>query len=315
MKYLDFYKRRGLETQDQVFDYLMETMRPSIIGWEFFVSWKKVRRGISDVNTELNILNSLLGSKNITEDFKNIVKEYPKVREALPLLIATRTKKLAGMDIVLNALKDEVFKVGHLFNSKITLNDKDEAALINFFIASGLMEMFEDRTIKNLVDYCYGVEVGLDSNGRKNRSGTMMQDRVEVILSAFCREHLIEYIAQAGKDKIKEAWGIDIPVYKSDRKYDFVVRNKYGNIFMIETNFYGGGGSKLKSTAGEYKTLQVFLRESGISLVWITDGLGWTSCKIPLSESFQEVDYVLNLKMLSEAALYFLAQPASERSL
>ena len=93
-----------------------------------------------------------------------------------------------------------------------------------------------------------------------------------------------------------------MPVDKSSRRYDFAVHNGQ-SLYLIETNFYGGGGSKLKATAGEYKALQDYLRKSGHTFIWITDGLGWKTTIRPLEEAFNHIDFVLNLAFVESGVL------------
>ena len=167
---------------------------------------------------------------------------------------------------------------------------------------SGIGELLKDKKIKNLLDYATGVEVGLDSNGRKNRGGTLMESLVEDFVAETCSELNIGYMAQATASKIKRDWNIDIKVDKSSRIIDFAI-NKNGKLYFIECNFYGGGGSKLKSTATEYVEMNKFWTEQGIEFIWVTDGAGWKSTLKPLREFFDKADYLLNLEMLKNDVL------------
>jgi type II restriction enzyme len=167
---------------------------------------------------------------------------------------------------------------------------------------TGLGDLVKDKKIKNLVDYVTGVEVGLDSNGRKNRGGTMMENIVETFVKDTCVELRLEYLPQATANKIKEKWNIHVAVDKSSRQIDFAINNK-GKLFFVECNFYGGGGSKLKSTATEYIEMNRYWNNQGIEFIWITDGAGWKSTLRPLREYFDKADYLLNLEMLKGKAL------------
>jgi len=159
-----------------------------------------------------------------------------------------------------------------------------------------------DKKIKNLVDYATGVEVGLDSNGRKNRSGKLMENLVEDFIRKISNDLKIKYIPQATAKKIKAYWNIEIIVDKSSRIIDFAI-NKNGKLFFIEVNFYGGGGSKLKSTATEYVKMNEYWNNQGVEFIWITDGAGWKSTLNPLREYFDKADYLLNLEMLKNDVL------------
>jgi type II restriction enzyme len=154
----------------------------------------------------------------------------------------------------------------------------------------------------SLKDYSYGVEVGLDTNGRKNRGGTIMEDLVEVILKSVYNLTDNEIISQSNSSVVKQKWGITLPVDKSERRPDFVIY-KNEKLFWIETNFYSGGGSKLKSTCGEYKKLYDFCNDNNVQMIWITDGFGWTTTKDPLRETFNHTDYIFNLNMIKDGIL------------
>jgi len=152
-----------------------------------------------------------------------------------------------------------------------------------------------------VVDYCFGVEVGMDTNARKNRTGKSMESIVEKIIQKFSKENNLEYIPQATQTKIKGKWGVKMELDKTNRIFDFAIFNKSKNkIYIVETNFYGGGGSKLKSTAGEYQYLYDLLSKQGIDLIWITDGLGWKTTKKSLFETFLHNDYLLNIELVKQ---------------
>jgi len=301
MKYLEFYKKKGLKG-DEVFDYFMENTRTSIKTWDYFVNWEKVNGGIDKVKIELNILNSLIGSENLEKDFIELLKEYPKVVRVFPILLAVRESKLEILkDYNQLRLNYDVFD----FETDVDISEESAKNYFIFIKKSGLIELFENKKIKNFVDYVFGVEVGLDSNGRKNRGGTLMENVVEAFISSFSNKNNdIKYIPQATASKIKDAWGVDVKFDKSSRSYDFAIFNsKSKKLFLIETNFYNGGGSKLKSVCGEFKTLFRDLDKQGINLIWITDGKGWDSTKRPLEESFNQIDYLFNLEMLEDGIL------------
>jgi len=298
MKYLEFYKKKGLK-EDEIFNYFMENIRTSIKTWDYFVNWEKVNQGIEKVKIELNILNSLIGADNLEKEFVALIQEYPKVIKILPILLAVRDNKLEIMKNYekLN-LNYDIFD----FQTNKKINEKEAENYFIFLKKSGLVQLFENKKIKNFVDYVFGTEVGLDSNGRKNRGGTLMENIIEVFVEDFAKNNKnIQYISQAKASKIKEAWGIEVKFDKSSRSYDFAIFNSTTKkLFLIETNFFNGGGSKLKSVCGEFKTLFRDLDNQGINLIWITDGKGWESTKKPLEESFDQLNYLFNLRMLEE---------------
>ena len=174
--------------------------------------------------------------------------------------------------------------------------------MIEFAKSTGFLELLQTKRIKSIVDYVIGVEVGLGSNGRKNRGGKSMETIVEFFVKDICQRNQFEYIKEATAKKVKQEWGLTLEVDKSSRRIDFIVKNN-SKMFLIETNFYSGGGSKLKSTAGEYKAMYEFWKKYGHEFIWITDGYGWKSTRLPLEETFEYINYILNLEMVSKGLL------------
>jgi len=290
MKYLNTYKKLGLENdENMVFDYFIKSLKESIFTWEYFVDWIKINKNTKNIEKELNILNYLIGKENIEKEFLNLIKEYPNVKKVLPILLAVRENKLKEIQIITdfdNFTYEEVYTIfyGRALPSK-------EEKLMKFFNNSGLKEIFKNKRIKNLVDYCYGVEVGLDTNARKNI--------VEEYIKKFATKFNLSYLVQITKSKIENSWNYSITVDKYNRVFDFSILDKDKNkIFLIEVNYYSGGGSKLKATAGEYIELSNILKKQDIELIWITDGYGWKTAKNPLFETFSNNDYVFNLELL-----------------
>ncbi|HNW96448.1 MAG TPA: type II restriction endonuclease [Candidatus Paceibacterota bacterium] len=276
------------------FNKLITTFKSSIKTWDYFVNWKKVFVNISDLEIVLNKLNYLLGKDNLREEFKKLYKTNPDIIKALPVLLAVRENKLEVFDKVTK--NSEFFD----FSGKEQEPDK----YFKFLEKSGLSRLFQKDGVKNLVDYVMGVEVGLDSNGRKNRGGILMEEIVATFISEFCRNNGYEYLFQARATSIKSKWGVDIKVDKSERSFDFAVFNpKNKKIKLFETNFYNGGGSKLKAVCGEFKNLFDELKKQNIDFIWITDGLGWHTAQRPLEETYNHNDYIFNLNMLEVGIL------------
>ena len=249
-------------------------------------------------------MNILIGKNNIEQELINLVLEYPRVRKVLPILVAIRNNKLKDLKIIDNfdELKSES-KI-RIFNPNIKLNNELREDLVNYFRESGLKDIFQNKDVKNIVDYCFGVEVGMDTNARKNRTGKSMESIVEKIIKKFSEDNNLDYIIQATQSKIKEKWNFNITLDKTDRKFDFAVFSKHKNkIFIIETNYYSGQGSKLSSTANSYKDLFNFLKKQGIEFIWITDGLGWKNVKNSLFETFLHNDYLFNIEFIKNGVL------------
>lgn len=276
------------------FNNLITTFKSSIKTWDYFVNWKKVFSNGSDLEIILNKLNYLLGKENLKEEFKKLYSSNPDVVKALPVLLAVRDNKLEVFD---KATKNSEF-----FDFSGTEKDSDK--YYEFLEKSGLAQLFKKDGVKNLVDYVTGVEVGLDSNGRKNRGGTLMEEIVESFIGELCNKNGFEYLSQARSTVIKSKWGVDVKVDKSERSFDFAVFNpKNKKIKLFEVNFYNGGGSKLKAVCGEFKSLYTELKEQNIDFIWVTDGLGWFTTKRPLEETYNHNEYVFNLNMLEAGVL------------
>ena len=302
MKYLKYYENKGVD-EEKVFDYFMSNLRDSIFMWDYFVDFGKVKENIKKIEKELNLLNYLLGKSNLENEFIKLIKEYPNIRRAFPILIAIRKNKLKEVPIIIDIESLESQYKSYILTEPLTDNILDE--LLIFFRESGLKQLFEDKDVKNLPDYCFGVEVGLDTNARKNRTGFLMEKIVGHYLNKYCDNNQdCFYISQANKKHVKDSFNIEIEVDKSNRIFDFVLYNKEKNkIFIIEVNFYSSQGSKLKATAGEYQYLNDFLKKQGIDLIWITDGLCWNSAKSALEETVIHNDYVFNLDMIEKEVL------------
>ena len=276
------------------FNNLITTFKSSIKTWDYFVNWKKVFANSSDLEIALNKLNYLLGKENLKDEFKKLYSSNPDIVKALPVLLAVRENKLEVFD--------KVTKNSEFFDFSGT--EKNSEKYYEFLEKSGLARLFQKDGVKNLVDYVMGVEVGLDSNGRKNRGGSLMEEIVESFVSELCNKNGFEYLSQARSTAIKSKWGVDVKVDKSERSFDFAVFNpKNKKVKLFEVNFYNGGGSKLKAVCGEFKSLHTELKDQNIDFIWITDGLGWFTTKRPLEETYNHNDYVFNLNMLEAGIL------------
>jgi hypothetical protein len=276
------------------FNNFISTLKNSIKTWDYFVNWNKVFSNSSEIEIILNKLNYLLGKDDLKEEFIRLYSSNPDIVKAFPVLLAVREKELE--------IYDKKDKTSQFFN--FSKKDKSAEEYYEFFEKSGIIKLFKDKKIKNLVDYTIGVEVGLDSNGRKNRGGKLMESIVEAFVSDFCKEKGFEYIAQARSTEIKAKWNMTVMVDKSERSFDFAIFNpKTKNLKLIETNFYNGPGSKLKAVCGEFKSLYTELKNQNIDFIWVTDGLGWRSINRPLEEVYNHNDYIFNLTSLEKGIL------------
>jgi type II restriction enzyme len=304
MKSINFYKDvLRCTNDDQVFDYLLANLKPSNTLWSYFVNWEKVIENTKKIELALNILNYLIGKDNFDDEFRFIIKKNPDVIEVIPALVVRDGENKKKFQILVD-YKSKKLKYDSYDFSKKNLTDDDIEKCLIFVKNTGLKDLIVSKKIKNLVDYMIGIEAGLDSNGRKNRGGHAMEDIVGTFINDVCRKNGYKYLKEANAEKIKTELGRNVTVDKSSRRYDFVIDNKK-DLFLIETNFYGGGGSKLKSTAGEYRNLYDVLKNKH-KFIWITDGIGWRKTSKPLRETFEYNDYLFNLSMLEKGILKFL---------
>lgn len=277
------------------FDEWINNFKSSISNYSYYADFKKIYKNVDKVKVELNILNSLIGSKTIEQDFKNIMLKYPETLECIPLLLAVRSTEIF--------VKDEINE--YLFDFKKMVYSMDD--YVRFMQESGLFDLLQNHIINNLYDYVLGIEVGLDSNGRKNRGGHLMEDLVEKYIkeSGFVKD--VNYFKEMYLNDIEKRWNIDLSSLSgnnvSTKRFDFVIKTPK-QIYLIETNFYASSGSKLNETARSYEMLAKKAKEiDGITFIWITDGLGWHDAKNNLKETFNGLETMYNINDLESGIL------------
>ena len=277
------------------FNTWLSGFRDSIADYGYYIDFEKVHRNVDSVKIELNILNSLIGSKNIEEDFENLLNKYPEVLKCIPLLLAVRANEIYCQDK----------NGGYLYQFNGLSANSDNYKY--FMRETGLFDLLKNHIVNNLVDYATGVETGLDSNGRKNRGGHLMEDLVESFIqkAGFIKD--VNYFKEMYIHQITDKWDIDLSAIsnkgKMEKRFDFVIKT-HDMIYGIETNFYGSGGSKLNETARSYKTLAWETEEiDGFTFVWFTDGKGWTSARNNLEETFDVMQHIYNIKDLEDGVI------------
>ena len=277
------------------FDEWINNFKSSISNYSYYADFKKIYKNVDKVKVELNILNSLIGSKTIEDDFKNIMLKYPETLECIPLLLAVRSTEIF--------VKDEINE--YLFDFKKMVYSMDD--YVRFMQESGLFDLLQNHIINNLYDYVLGIEVGLDSNGRKNRGGHLMEELVEKYIkkSGFVKD--VNYFKEMYLNDIEKRWNIDLSSLSgnnvSTKRFDFVIKTPK-QIYLIETNFYASSGSKLNETARSYEMLAKKAKViDGITFIWITDGLGWHDAKNNLKETFNELETMYNINDLENGTL------------
>ncbi len=286
------YKDLGFDTFKDYFKHFFDTLLLSNKTYEYFVDWSKVKLSVNRYLRELSLLNSLTkieGGKQQLNYFYSLLVKYPEVVEALPLLIAVRTKN--GKIDIFDPELEEVL----LFEFKKTkVNETTIPIIVKFCIKTGIMDLF--REVKDIYDYLLGVEVGIDTNARKNRSGDifekMCQKKIKNLVSENYRVvnndpnfSLVRIMKDKKDKKVKKIH--DIVIYQLDRP-----------IMVVECNFYNVTGSKPISIAESYVEFYKMAKELNVEFLWVTDGPAWHGMKETLKRSMMEMDWVLNYRML-----------------
>lgn len=277
------------------FDKWFETFIESISSYDYYINFKKVYENISDIEIKLNLLNYMVGKPNIEEVFVEIIKKYPECLECIPILLAVRNKEI------------KIFENEEVIEYNFDRKDENIEKFKYFMKRSGLFNLISKHCINNLVDYVLGVEVGLDSNGRKNRGGHLMEDLVEGYLIKSGLKKDVTYFKEMKISKIEEKWGLDLSAIsnkgKTEKRFDFVIKGE-NKVYGIETNFYFNNGSKLNETARSYKTIALESNEiEKFEFVWITDGYGWKGAKNNLIETYEIMEHLYNINDLKNGII------------
>ena len=277
------------------FDEWLAGFRETIADYKYYVDFGKVYSNVESIRIELNILNSLIGIKDIETEFERIVTKYPEVLKCIPILLAKRELEIKAMDA------DGEF----CYNFRKLSYPLEQYKV--FMRKTGLFDLMENHIIHNLIDYVTGVETGLDSNGRKNRGGHLMEDLVE---SYLVKAGLVKgetYFKEMYIHEIEDKWNVDLSSIsnngQAEKRFDFVVKGA-DRIYGVETNFYSSQGSKLNETARSYKTITLETEELPyFEFVWFTDGKGWNTAKRNLKETFDVLENLYNIKDLESGVV------------
>jgi len=277
------------------FSKWLSNFKSSISNYGYYVDFEKVHKNVDKIKVELNILNSLIGSPNIEADFDEIIKRYPETLKCIPLLLAVRENEIFAID------SDGEYN----YNFKQANYSIEQYKV--FMRKTGLFDLLTKRIVGNLVDYATGVETGLDSNGRKNRGGHLMENLVETYLTNAGLVKNETYFKEMKIGDIEKKWGINLSALTNDgqtvKRFDFVVKTE-ATIYGIETNFYTSSGSKLNETARSYKNIALEAKGiSGFVFMWVTDGKGWNSAKNNLAETFGVMEHLYSIADLDAGVM------------
>lgn len=273
------------------FDEWLAKFTDTINQYDYYTNFAKVYHNVDNLKLEINILNSLIGSKNIASDFRKIIAKYPECLAVVPILLAVRAKEISCQD-ERGAIKYNFAEI-----------EQNVEQYQYFMQKTGLFNLLQQHIISNLYDYVTGVEVGLDSNARKNRGGHQMEDLVE----RYIKSLMVEYYKEMYLTEVEAKWNIDMsPISSagtSTKRFDFVVKTN-STVYGIETNFYTSGGSKLNETARSYKMIAEEAENiTGFEFVWLTDGKGWNSAKRNLHETFDVLNHLYNINDMDNGVL------------
>ena len=268
-----------MHTKEQ-FNIFMSQLKETNTTLDFYCDFEKINNNVETIAIKLNQLNYLIGQEDLDAAIRKLWNENPNVFSIMDILIAVRKtdKKKAIM-------KDGSIKlISQLFD--------DVENVIEYIHGTGLDHVFQNKQVKNLVDYVFGVETGLDTNARKNRSGHLMEGQIAEIFD------------KAGVKYRQEVYSTEyseLNVLGEDKKrFDFVIEASHCK-YLIEVNFYSGGGSKLNEVARAYSELSPKINAlEGFEFVWITDGIGWNSARNKLEEAFYAIPNVYNLTTINE---------------
>ena len=264
------------------------SFRESINQYDYYTDFEKAYENVDKLKVEINILNALIASKNIEKEFADLIKRYPEVLKAIPILLAVREYEIY--------CQDENGAILYRFDK--TIQSVEQYAY--FMRQTGLFDLMENHIISNLYDYVTGVEVGLGSNGRKNRGGHQMEDLVEKYIVSAGYELNKTYFKEMYLSEVEHKWGVDLSSISAEgttaKRFDFVIKTDK-KIYLIETNFYSSGGSKLNETARSYKTIALEASQiPNVDFLWVTDGAGWKSAKSNLEETYKVLVDLYNIK-------------------
>jgi len=300
------YELLGSPSIDQYLEEFIETLLPTNRTYEYYLDWNKITTNINQYVTEISLLDSLIHVEPSERKNKlsEIIFKYPEVVKIIPIIIAVREKNLIVLEV-----GDELLYRKFDFSNRISNQKKlfsadnleDTELIVDFCEKSGILNIFDN--IKDLYTYLIGVEVGLDTNARKNRSGKIFEQIIELYLQKEIKKLGSRYklISEDSSIKIGKSKRIDFVIYKDEKPF-----------VAIECNFYSWSGGKGIEVAGSYSDLQRRFDEKELSFIWITDGPGWKGMRNTLKSSFEDLDYLLNFKIFEKNFIKIMKEITNE---
>ena len=263
------------------FNKFMSQLQETNQTLDFFCDFDKIAANVDNIKLSLCMLNSMIGTTDLRRSVETIWNRDRSAFSVMDILIAVRS---GGKKVVLNSAGDCII-LDKLFTSI--------DGVMEYLEDTGLADLFRHKKINDLVDYVFGIETGLDSNARKNRSGHVMEGMVANILKKNGIKFRQE-VYSTEWPKLQSVLGDD------EKRFDFVVQTSK-KTYLIEVNFYSGGGSKLNEVARSYSDIAPKVNSvPGFEFVWITDGIGWKSAKNKLQEAYSIIPSIYNLTNIKE---------------
>ena len=263
------------------FDKFMSQLQETNQTLDFFCDFDKIAANVENIKLSLCMLNSLIGTTDLRRSVETIWNRDRSAFSVMDILIAVRSE---GKKAVLNSA-GECIILDRLFTSV--------DGVVEYLEGTGLADIFRERRINDLVDYVFGIETGLDSNARKNRSGHVMEEMIADIL----KKHGVKFR--------QEVYSTELPNLQrvlgdDEKRFDFVIQTD-AKTYLIEVNFYSGGGSKLNEVARSYSDIAPKVNSvPGFEFVWITDGIGWKSARNKLQEAYNIIPSIYNLVSIED---------------
>ncbi len=294
-----YYKHLSISDVDTFVQSFQDNLLKTNRDHDFYVNWVKIEKNARKCKIELNILNSLIGAKNIKQEFMILLDTYPEVVRTFPILIAVRELEFEVIDSLFNkeiTTSDYNFDV----NRGDILNQNQKEDYFDFIVKTGIVKLFD--IIKDFFDYILGVEVGMDTNARKNRGGKAMETLIEPLLMNICDKYEINCTVQNTFNKVEKEFGIDVPVELRERRGDFIL-TKNGMLTNVEVNFFSGPGSKPEEIVDSYINRYNELQAVNSQFIWITDGKVWKTSTNQLKKAVNNQKYLFNIEFIKKGLL------------
>jgi len=300
-----YFNKLKLTNLEEILDIFYKSIIDTNRTYDFFVDWKKIKEKLTDkemkLEIKLNLLNSLIGGNNFDEKFRTLLHDYPEILPVIPLLIAVR-------DIAFPVIADfysEKIDIDVFDFTERELSETEIENYLNFVDKTGLKLFFTELANRSLVDYYLGVEVGMDTNARKNRSGEIMEKVINHHLDDINKRQNYPFpiLKQKSFGNLEAEFNFPVNSDIKNRKADFIILKDFKKPINIEVNFYTGSGSKPQEIVDAYIQRQRELALNNIEFIWITDGYGWKEQRNQTEKGFKKINYLLNIEFVKRGLL------------